>query len=57
MTKRKAAIGLLRHGALKLDQFHEITGWQYWECRELLTSLLDEGVLVRPQRGVYQLAR
>ncbi|CAB4135069.1 hypothetical protein UFOVP275_64 [uncultured Caudovirales phage] len=56
MTKRKAAIGLLRHGALKLDQFHEITGWQYWECRELLTSLLDEGVLVRPQRGVYQLA-
>jgi hypothetical protein len=56
MTKRHATIKLLQHGALKLDQFHEITGWKYWECREVLSELFDEGVLIKPSRGLYQLA-
>jgi hypothetical protein len=56
MTKRHATIKLLQYGALKLDQFHEITGWRYWECREVLGELFDEGVLIKPSRGLYQLA-
>ena len=56
MTKRQATIGLLKHGALSLSEFKQITGWKPRKCRDILIELVQEGALIRPKRGTYQLA-
>jgi DNA-binding MarR family transcriptional regulator len=51
MTKAHAAYQLLRHGALDLGQFQEITGWKYHTCTRTLSRLEQSGTVRRTKRG------
>lgn len=57
MTRRHAAIQLLRLGPLQLSEFVEITGWPYKTARQTISRLLETGRIYylgeRPH-GVYQ---
>jgi hypothetical protein len=53
--RRRATALLLAHGPLSLSEFSEITGWSYRCCYLVLGQMVDDGFLVRPRRGVYQL--
>lgn len=51
MTRTHAAYQLLRHGALDLGQFQEITGWTYKSCVMALWRLRGVGRIRLVQKG------
>jgi len=53
MTRGHAAVQLLRHGPLTLEQFRWITCWPtFAECKEVLEDLRrEEKVIVRNVQG------
>lgn len=55
MTRRYAAIQLLRHGPLSAHEFREITGWPPRVCRWVLSYLVDQLGSVERVGGAYQL--
>lgn len=59
MTRTYAALQLLRHGALTLAAFIEITGWPRVDARQTLAWLVETGRVVfrgARHRGVYEVA-
>lgn len=56
MSRRHAAIQLLRLDPLTLGEFVTITGWPYKTCRQTISRLLETGHIyylgARPH-GVY----
>ena len=57
MQRQNSAVMLLQHGPLSLVEFFEISGWQsYKDTWQLLTNLVDIGILEKAKRGVYQMA-
>ena len=55
MTRKHAALQLLRHGPLTAAEFREITGWPHRVCRRVLTRLVDQLGAVQRVGGVYRL--
>ena len=57
MQRQNSAVMLLQHGPLSLAEFFEISGWKsYEDTWQLLTNLVDVGILEKAKRGVYQMA-
>jgi len=55
VTRSYAALRLLEHGPLSLEQFALITGWPYRSAQKVLDQLIDNGSVKRIVRGIYTL--
>jgi len=53
MTRVEAAIKLLELGPLRIDEFKEITGWEYTTCRWVLSYLVDTRGIVWRGGNMY----
>lgn len=52
---RGVTVKLLTHGPMGLREFSACTGWSYGLCFKLLRSMLLDGFLHQPKKGIYQL--
>lgn len=55
MSRYYATLRLLEHGAMRLAEFAEVTGWPYKSCCHLLQSMAASGAVRRIHMGVYAL--
>lgn len=56
MTRHYAAMRLLEHGPLSVQEFIEITGWRANAARKVLSRMVAYNVARVIRRGVYELA-
>lgn len=51
MTREHAAVQLLRHGPLNLQEFEQITGWNYRSCCNTLARVYAKGKVKLVRKG------